>query len=224
MSQLSLKIVKKDRLFFDQYKYCLNFKLDELSALRDSLDPAEIARVLDYRASWHHRNPNYGGSWRNRGVSDATREDCLSFADFLAHQQDFKMTISQDWGYIYSNDLSMLSRVERLPYIHPLSLKEAVIDRPRDTLLILNSRHKQRSYFRAGRMTPEQKVALREFLKAQEDVRIGPGLEKFLAIDYKYHYINDNNFIDYNNDGVITMMNLILPRCIRKTVTLINHK
>lgn len=224
LSQLSPKLVRKDQLFFDQYRYCFNFKLDELSALRYSLDPRVITETLDHRRSWNFRNPNFGGSWRSRGVTEETQANCLAFAEFLTQQTDYKMTISTDWGYIYTNDLSMISRVERLPYIRAIGLKEAVVDRPKNTLRVLSSRHQTRSYFRATRLTPEQKLSLRNFLMAQEDVRIGPGLNKFLSVDYKYHYINDNNFIDHNGTGVLTMMNLIIPRCIRKSVELINHK
>lgn len=222
---LNISIDLKDRLFYDQYEYVLNFKMPEMSTLR-GLDHATIDRTITHRNTWKQRNPNFGGSWRGRKqqITDNERANCHSLCDFLLSQQNYKMVISTDWAYIYSNDLNMLRKMESLPYVLPLSLKQARIDRPRDTLLIRNSQHEHRSYFRAGRLTPEQRVNLKNFLENQTDIRIGPGLKHFLSDEHAYHYLNDNVFIDHNGSGIVMMLNLIIPRIVRKTVKLIRDK
>jgi hypothetical protein len=217
--------VSKDRLYFDQYEYCLNFKLEELSALRE-LDHAHIDRELNHRSSWRQRNPNFGGSWRGRGneITDQHRTDCHLLCDYLLAQQNYKLVIYGDWGYVYSSDLSMLRNIEKLNYLKAVNIKHAVTDIPRGSILIKSSQHEYRSYFRAGRVTAQQRESLRNFLANQQDVRTGPGLQKFLNNTQTHHYINDNMFIDHNGQGIVMMLGLILPRAIRKTLTLVRDK
>lgn len=224
--RLKAVTVKKDRLFYDQYLYCFNFRMQEVSVLREGLDHDAITRVLAYRESWN-RSPNFGGSWRSRRgkeINDDVRKGCHALCDFLLAQSDYKLMLSMDWGYIYTNDLPMIESMQDLDYITPVGLKQVVVDRPRDTLIIQNSQHEMRSFFRSARLTQEQKDNLTQFLRNQDDVRMGPGLARFLKDEQKYRYINDNNFIDHNGTGILLMLNLILPRAIRKTVKLLKHK
>ena len=222
---LNISSVSKDRLFFDQYEYCLNFKLEELSALRE-LDHAHIDRELTHRSSWRQRNPNFGGSWRGRrgDITDQHRADCHALCDYLLAQQNYKLVIYGDWGYVYSSDLSMLRNIEQLGYLRPVNIKHAVVDIPRNSILIKSSEHEWRSYFRAGRITDQQRDSLHNFLSNQQDIRIGPGLTRFLTSTQKHHYINDNMFIDHNGQGIVMMLGLILPRAIRKTLKLVRDK
>ena len=217
--------VSKDRLYFDQYEYCLNFKLEELSALRE-LDHAHIDRELTHRSAWRQRNPNFGGSWRGRhnDITDQHRQDCHLLCDYLLSQQNYKLVIYGDWGYVYSSDLSMLRNMEQLSYLKPANMKHAVTDIPRGSILIKSSQHEYRSYFRAGRVTAQQRESLRNFLANQQDIRTGPGLQRLLNNTQTHHYINDNMFIDHNGQGIVTMLGLILPRSIRKTLTLVRDK
>jgi hypothetical protein len=223
---LNIKTVSKDRLFFDQYEYCFNFKLEELSTLRE-LDHVAIDRELDYRSTWRQRHPNFGGSWRGRReeITEKHRINCHNLCDYLLSKQDYKLVIYNDWGYVYSNDLAMLRSMEQLEYVTPASIKQVVLDIPRDSILIKSSEHEWRSYFFAGRMTDQQRESLRNFLANQTDIRIGPGLKRFLSgRQSTHHYINDNAFIDHNGQGIIMMLGLILPRAIRKTLKLIRDK
>jgi len=222
---LDIVSVSKDRLYFDQYEYCLNFKLEELSALRE-LDHAHIDRELTHRSSWRQRNPNFGGSWRGRhsDITDQHRADCHALCDYLLAQQNYKLVIYGDWGYVYSSDLSMLRNMEQLDYLKPVNMKHAVTDIPRGSILIKSSQHEYRSYFRAGRVTAQQRESLRNFLANQQDIRTGPGLQRLLNNAQTHHYINDNMFIDHNGQGIVTMLGLILPRSIRKTLNLVRDK
>jgi hypothetical protein len=222
---LDIVSVSKDRLYFDQYEYCLNFKLEELSALRE-LDHAHIDRELIHRSSWRQRNPNFGGSWRGRhnDITDQHRQDCHALCDYLLAQQNYKLVIYGDWGYVYSSDLSMLRNMEKLDYLKPVNMKHAVTDIPRGSILIKSSQHEYRSYFRAGRVTAQQRESLRNFLANQQDIRTGPGLQRLLNNTQTHHYINDNMFIDHNGQGIVTMLGLILPRSIRKTLNLVRDK
>jgi hypothetical protein len=45
------KTVAKDRLFYDQFEYCIGFHLDEVSALRE-LDHVRIDDLIQRRKAW----------------------------------------------------------------------------------------------------------------------------------------------------------------------------
>jgi len=195
-----------------------------MSALRE-LDHDNIDHVLDSRGRW--RKPNFGGSWRSQEqepVAPESRRHCHEMCDFLLAQKDYKVVITMDWGYFYSNDLARIREMEQLEYVKPLTIKQAVIDRPRGTLLIRNSQHEYRSYFKPGRISDQEKLSLENFLNNQENIRMGPALKNFFKRYNKYHYINDNFFIDHDGMGMLTMLGLVRAQCIRKTVKLIRDK
>jgi len=196
--------------------------MPEMSALRE-LDHATIDSVLHSRSQ--RRMPNFGGSWKtNRIITDQHREDCHAMCDFLLAQQNYKITISQDWGYFYTNDLPVIRKMEQLSYIKPLSVKQAQLDRPRDTLVIQNSQHEYRTYFKPGRISDQEKLSLQSFLNNQENIRLGPALKDFFKRSNAYHYVNDNFFIDYDGQGILTMLSLVRSNCVRKTVKLLRDK
>lgn len=219
---LNIRGDARDRLYFDRYEYSFNFRMPEMSALRE-LDHAAIDRVLESRSQ--RRMPNFGGSWRSlRVITDEHREQCHAMCDFLLAQQNYKIVISQDWGYFYTNDLAAIRTMEQLKYIVPLDVKQAQLDRPRDTLLIRNSQHEYRTYFKPGRISDKEKSSLESFLNSQENLRQGPSLKEFFKKSNKYHYINDNFFIDHDGLGILTMLSLVRSNCVRKTVKLIRDK
>ncbi len=194
----------------------------ELTALRE-LDHQTVDRILDHRSDWQRRRPNFGGSWRSRReINDSDRANCHTLCDYLLKLTDYKLVISSDWGYLYANDLDKIREMETLGCLSPVHIKKSVQDRPRDTLLIRNSKHEYRSYFRAGRLEEPERTSLLSYLSNQQDLRISPGLQSF--INKGYTYLDSNGFVDHNTMGEIMMLNLIRPRAIRKTVKLIRDK
>lgn len=221
---IAIKIDSSDRMFYDRYEYCVSFHLFELTALRE-LDHAAIDEILNHRIAWKSRTPNYGGSWRGRReITAVDRAACHAMCDYLLTKQDYKLIIYGDWGYIYTNDQTVLQEIPSLDFIAnaSVSIKQRVISRPRDTLVIRSAQHEYRSYFRAGRLDEPERSNLINYLKNQEEIRLSPGLKSF--IDHSYKYINDNLFIDHNSMGEVIMLNLVRPRAIRKTVKLISDK
>jgi hypothetical protein len=212
-------------LYFDLYEYCLTFRMDEMSCVRE-MEHDRIDRMINHRNDWRQRSPNFGGSWASRRgqITEEQRANCHAMLDFLQAKQNYKITVSGDWGYIYTSDLGLIRTVEQLPYVHAARLKRSVLDRPRDTLRIQNSQHEFRSYFRAQRLDEPQRHNLVDFLIKQESIRLGPGLAQFVEQDQKHYYVSENFFIDHDGMGIVTMLSLLLPRITRKTVKLIRDK
>lgn len=226
INRLPVKTVGRDRAYFDTYQYCLRFRMPHLSCVRE-MDHDAIDEVINYRNTWRERNPNFGGSWhaRREPITEEHRINCHAMCDFLQGQRDYKIIISGDWGYLYTNDLAVIQTVEQIPFVQALNITQSVQTRPRDTLRILNSKHEFRTYFRPQRLEQTQRNSLVDFLRSQESIRLSPSLNSFCVDDDKKHYyINENFFLDHDGMGIITMLGLVLPRATRKTVKLIRDK
>jgi len=195
----------------------------EISALRQ-LDHALINKVLDKR-DFYRRSSNYSGRWRghDQAITGEIRENCHSMCDFLQAQKDYKIMLIQDWGYLYTNNLELVRSMERLAYITPRELKQVSVDLARDTMLIRNSTHQYRSYFRTAKINSDQKNKLCNFLLNQDNIRMSPMLNKWPK-NTKHYYIEYIFFIDHDNISLPTMLSLIQPDCIRKTVRLVRYK
>jgi len=87
-----------------------------------------------------------------------------------------------------------------------------------------NPQYAYRTYFKNQRLRHEDKERLAEFLKTQAEVRTGPGFNDFLENWNNYHYVQQNHFVDHNDLGVITMLQLVCPIKIKKTLELISDK
>jgi len=223
---LNIRPVSKDRLFYDRYSHVLCVKMAEVSTLRYR-SHEDIDQELDYRQSWRGNlgSRNFGGSWRShqRQITPEIRENCHALLDFLEEHENYKIWFSQDWAYIYSNDLDFLRRLESLTYVMPTELRKAVVDQERDTVLVKSSTYTHRSYLRDWKPTESEATTLRQFLAQQEDLRLSPSLSDWVS-NQKWQYLRGNFFIDHHGKGIEVMLALILPRPIRKTVTIKHHK
>jgi hypothetical protein len=220
----NFKCVASDRLFYDHWKYCIRFRLDEVSALRDSLDPKDIDALLERRSAWRERVRN---RWPQnnfvRGhdaITDQTRENLYAFADFLQQVTDaYKMVISVNQCWIYSNNPNLLERVDRLPFVNHSKFTESVIVRPRNTVAVRHPNHNYRSYFRATKLNTAEKDRILTFLQGQSDVRISPALTEWITTPF--NRTQDYFFVDYDSEAWLTMLSLVRPGLIRKTVQIV---
>jgi hypothetical protein len=220
----NFKPVASDRLFYDHWQYCIRFRLDEVSALRDSLDPEDIDALLNRRSIWRERVRN---RWPQnnfvRGhdaITDQTREDLYAFADFLQQTQDpYKMVISVNQCWIYSNNVNLLERIGRLPFVRATKFTESVIVRARNTIAVKHPKHSYRSYFRTTKLTTAEKERILSFLQGQSDIRVSPALTQWIATPF--NRTQDYFFVDYNAETWLTMLSLVRPGLIRKTVEIV---
>ena len=98
----------------------------------------------------------------------------------------------------------------------------AVVGRPKNTIRLKDPRHQWRSYFKIGKLTAEQKTQLVNFLANQHTVRLSPALTQW--VDLKFTRTQDYFFIDYNEPVWLTMLSLVSPGLIRKTLQIIPAK
>jgi hypothetical protein len=100
---------------------------------------------------------------------------------------------------------------------------EAVIDRPKNTIQLKNPRHQYRSYFKITKITSQQKNMLINFLTNQQSsIRISPALTTWTTS--VFYRTQDYFFIDHNEMSWLTMLSLVHPGIIRKTLQIVAAK
>lgn len=230
-SNQKFKQVVKDRLFYDQYQYCLKFQLDEVSCLKE-LNHQYIDIIIERRRQWREISLQRWSSsgWNNnkhivtrraKEITDNNVKDLHTLTDVLLRSRvDFKLVTSVNQAWIYTNDIKVINDVSQLEFLLEKQYTQAQINRPKNTIKLKDPKHRYRSYLKSIKLTEEEKVQLCNFFSNQaEHVRVSPALtEWFLG---RFHRTQDYFFIDYNEDSWLLMLSLIKPSIIRKTVELI---
>jgi len=216
--------VPSDRLFYDHWQYCISFRLDEVNCLRYSLDAEKIDELLTRREMWRDRVrqrwPQNNFVRPHSPITDGTREILYAFADFLKMATDpYKMVISVNQCWIYSNSTNLLERIDRLPFVRNTKFTESVIVRPKNTVALKNPQHQHRSYFRIVKLTEPERQQIMTFLQGQDNVRASPALKAWMATPF--NRTQDYFFVDYDSESWLTMLGLVRPGLIRKTVKIV---
>jgi hypothetical protein len=129
------------------------------------------------------------------------------------------MVISVNQCWIYSNSTNLLERINRLPFVKNTKFTETVIVRPRNTVALKNPSHRYRSYFRAVKLTGSEQQEILTFLQGQTDVRTSPALAQWMA--EPFYRTQDYFFVDYDAESWLTMLSLVQPGLIRRTVQIV---
>jgi hypothetical protein len=221
--------VVKDRLFYDQYEFCIKFHLEEVSCLR-TLDHAHIDRMIERRIAWRSVSQTLYSrplvtqlSNQSNVITETTVKNLHILADaLLTAATNFKLVVSAFTGYVYTNNLELIDKVAQLPGICNTEYSRAVVGRPKNTIQLKDPKYQWRSYFKLSKLTHEQKTQLQNFLTNQPDIRLSPGLRQWIKT--KFTRTQDYFFIDYNESLWLTMLALVQPGLIRKTLEIIPAK
>ena len=225
------KLVVKDRLFYNRFEYAIGFYLDEASCLRE-LDHAHIDHMLERRVAWRDialqriagsKSMILGLSPRPKEITEKTVGDLHAAAEvLLTTAADFKLVVSVSQVYVYTNDTGLIDQLSDLPGPTHKEYTRAVVCRPKNTIKLKNPNHQFRSYFKTNKLTDEQKIHLKNFLNNQPTVRISPSLTTWLA--GTFHRTQDYFFVDHSEMSWLTMLSLVQPGLIRKTLQIIPAK
>lgn len=213
MATLAFKPTFKDRLFYDKYTHALSLRLPHAQLLRSWNHEA-----LDETILWRNTNNNYG--WKQRNVTDAQKADLHSFMDVVAGLEEHKIVLTHWHVYIYTSSVSDLNTVASLPYVANCRPTQAVINRPRDTILQVDPKHHYRTFLKERFLTPENMSNLSKFLLNRKDCfRITDELQRRLQ-EQKGFYTMSHYFVDHNDMKDLVMLQIVCPGIVRKTLTL----
>jgi len=187
---------------------------------------------MDVRASWGRRmiTNNYGGSWRGSWVplqiTDQMRMDVHRLCTFFQQETgDHKIMIASDWIYVYTPDLDLPKRIWDLDYLDHTRMTLSTFDsvgKP-GTVYLQNPDHLYRSYFRQRKLESDQGNRVRGFLSAQQGLRMSASLRYWTEKEQE-SWLKEYYFIDHDDQGILTMLALIDPRLIRKTLSISSDK
>jgi len=227
------KSVAKDRLFYDQFEYCIGFYLDEVSALRE-LDHAHIDDMIERRKAWReiaqqrwiNGKQKHGTimsrSWRD--ITAQTQADLHSLANvLLTTTTSYKLVVSVNQGYVYTTDLVLIDQLDSMSELKHKTYTRAQIIRPKNTIQLKNPRHEYRTYFRSIKLSWQEKQVLIDFLQnQQEHTRMSPGLKNW--VHDPFTRTQDYFFVDHNGSSWLSMLSLVRPGIIRKTLQIVAAK
>jgi len=224
-----------DRLYFDQYRYSLKLQVKDFSCLREMRNSTRtqtevefivtkrFAKRLSYDRFWTYTES--GSSILNTTDEQTTTKMRLdNLIHMLIHlwpiRHQVKIMFSGDWGYIYSNDQDLLIKIDNLHYVTGYYIKEAVISRPKNTVVLKSSSYRFRSYLAYKKYGDAGKERILDYLKNQPDVKISRGLShwlKYKTSDWsRRHY-----YFDHNDSRIELMLQLIFPDIVRITMPII---
>ena len=218
----SFRTVESDRLFYDRYNYCVLFRQTELSALR-GLNADHIDSTVAMLNRW--RNSSQSGRPYRPAISELARLQLHQTCAFLqAHRDRFKLVISFEYGYLYTNDLKIIEDLKDQTPVWIYEVKKIAVTRPKDTVLLRNPQHEFRTYLKNRQSSHEERVRIKRYFEQRDSIRVSPGLQTWL----KRHdsqlwncYINDYFFFDHVDNGELFMFQLAFPGFIRKTMPIV---
>jgi hypothetical protein len=229
----TFKTVVKDRLFYNRFEYVMSFELDEVSCLR-TLDHDSIDLMMKRRQEWRelaqHRWLNAKqntGVIVSRGrklITQHTVDNLHTLAEtLLTTDKDFKLVVSVNQAWVYVNDTALFDCLDQLPILQYKTYAQVQVNRPANTVKLKNSTYSFRSYFKFSKLTALQKDTLVDFLiNQQTQVRLSPSLK--IWINQPFNRVQDYFFIDYKTASWTTMLALVHPGLIRKTLQIIPAK
>jgi len=230
---LKFKPTVKDRLFYDRWQYSISFLLDEVSCLRE-LDHAYIDLMLDRRREWREisrmrlaklpgQTP-FGGTIMSRRSKEITKETAVNLhylADQLLNTKtDFKLVTSVNQAWVYTNSKTLIGDLADNSNLKYKQFHEAVVDRPKNSVRLKESKYTHRTYFKPKKLTAKEKESISNFfITQQNNIRLSPAAEGWMLTPLLR--TQDYFFIDHTGDSWLVMLALICPGLFRKTVDIV---
>jgi hypothetical protein len=141
----------------------------------------------------------------------------------LTAPEEFKLVVSVNQAHVYTNDLILINRLDRMPQLRYKTYSQAQVVRPKNTVKLKKSPHQFRTYLKTYNLTAQQKDYLENFLISQiNHVRVSPALQRW--IDQPFTRLQDYFFADHDTETWVTMLNLVVPGIVRKTMHIITAK
>jgi hypothetical protein len=157
-------------------------------------------------------------------ITDEVEQHLHDLAEMLISSGvDYKLVVSVDFGWLYTNDIELIDQLRQQKMLSNKIYTEAIVDRPKNTIRLKNPKHQHRSYFKLTKITEQQKINLVNFLTNQhEAVRCSPALVGWIKTPF--HRTQDYFFVDHQDMTWLTMLALVHPGLIRKTLQIIAAK
>ena len=216
-----------DRLFYDQYHYGIDLRMEDISCMRglDKLPDdyrTEITQRYYQRYQWTYRYHDRHEHVVLHDTQDFERLELLyKLAELLnTHRAEIKLIVSGNCGYVYTNNIELLLSVLKDFPLNVRQLRQACIVRPKNTVSLRNSPHQFRTYFREKSINQNEKQQLLRFLQTQTEWRVSKALLNRLT-RLSPMWMSRSYFVDHNIESEVAMLNLIVPGILQMTMPVV---
>ena len=143
----------------------------------------------------------------------------------LAETHPFKTVVSFNTVSIYTNRRRLADQLIDLGNDGVILrlVRESVISKPAGVIQLQESRYAYRTYFRERKYTRDQRDMLKNFLDSRQDtLRVSPALSDWINGNVGYilnlNYSRSHFFVDHDHPNEGTMLSLVMPGIVRKTM------
>ena len=219
------KVVPDDRssLYYNQYEYCVTLHISDASCLRD-LKTVRFEAAIRNAKYWAEQD-RFSKDFRSWGPikESALRET----RDILLEEDgEYKAVISYNVLSLYTNNIKLANRFAQLGNdgVHLHLVRQAVITKPAGVVQLRESKHGYRTYLRERKYDYDQRQMLLNFLKSREGTLrpcgslltwLGSGRHRFMI---NPNYSRSYYFVDHDHPNEGTMLSLVMPGIVRKTL------
>jgi len=217
-----VEVDHRSSLYYDQYEWCITINISEASCLR-YLETVRFEAAIIQTKHWAEKD-----KWADR-VWTGTKETALRETRdvLLSETAPFKTVVSFNTVSIYTNRRKLADRLVNLcnDEIHMRLVRQAVISKPAGVIQLQESKYAYRTYFRERRINLDQRNMLANFLNSRRDtLRVSPALDNWVNLNKFIGYIRNHSysrsyyFVDHDHPNEGTMLSLVLPGIVRKTM------
>ena len=224
------KVEKDDRssLYYSQYEYCVTLHIANAGCLR-YLQPARFEAAIRNAKYWDAQNRSVSKKHLGRDVWEHTNKESAlrETRDILLEQAGaYKAVISFSVLNLYTNNVRLADRFVELDNdaVRLHLVRQAVITRPAGVVQLRESKHGYRTYLRERKYSKDQRDLLLNFLLSREGtLRPCGALMAWLRYNSRYYMLNPNYsrsyyFVDHDHPNEGTMLSLVMPGIVRKTL------
>jgi hypothetical protein len=195
--------------------------ISEASCLR-YLEPGRFEAAIRNAKHWAEND-----KWTDRAWS-ITKETALRETRevLLTETTPFKTVVSFNTVSVYTNHRDLADRLVDLGNdgVRLRLVRHAAITRPANVVQLRESPYAYRTYFKERKYTQEQRLMLVNFLNARKDTLHPCGaLMSWLTGQFPGYILNLNYsrahyFVDHDHPNEGTMLSLVMPGIVRKTM------
>jgi len=201
----------RDRLYYDQYQYCISFELPHSGRSRTLVESRIKENV--YFANTLSKS----STWQKKITAEQEQHliDCVRI--LRNTNESHKRIVYSHCQYIYTNSVSLVQTLYDQPFLKHIQCHQADVILPRDVVILKNSNYRFRSFFSNRWFQRHEVDAIRNFLVSRgRQFRTTPGVSTKLKGEF--FYPANWMFVDHNDEKEAFMMNLVVAQCIRKTM------
>ena len=219
ISPAQIQCEHRNSLYFGKYEYVVSLKINDAWLLRSLSRTAILERI---RKREYHLSAS---TWRSL-TSELTKENLMHAVDVMETLQS--TFIHRTYGYntfhVYTNDLQDVEILRRNYPMESTTKQAAVVYPSGVVMLAAEPKYPYRTYFKAKILPIAKKQALWTWISCQTpDLVASPVTEKWFTSQYirsgaSSEWCREHYFIEHSDLSHITMLAIVCPGVIRKTV------